>query len=124
MREVLRFKNTAVCAGCGHAPSYRAVVYAPLDEVKKRAMLTDGQLMSRELLFLLAGVKHTGSSPEELVVKLSETYSCNICWVELSRALSAGPSWVCVDIAKRTGDGDKFVRDLASGAPLPEATPQ
>ena len=124
MREVLRFKEGTACSGCGNRPTYRAITYAPLDEVKRRALLSEGQLMSRQLLFLLAGVKHTQASQEELVVKLSETYSCNICWVEFSRALGTGPSWVCVDLAKATDNANRFVKDLVNGTPLPEAFPQ
>lgn len=124
MRKVLAFKKGSICTACRTAPTYRAIAYAPLDEARKRLLLPDSKLMSRDLLFLLAEARTTETSDPELVVKLSETYSCATCWPELSRALSIGPSWVCMDIAKVEHDREGFVEDLAHSVPLIEAVVQ
>jgi len=109
------FPPGAKCSGCGRPPSIRAIVMAPLDEVRKRdpdfgvvadLALTNPQAAKRfhEVLVPLRGsdgrpVPH---------IRLSTALACPVCAPAMEKALAKGPSWCVVDIQRGPGP-DKLV---------------
>lgn len=107
----LAFPPGVRCSGCsGPRPIMRAVVMAPLDEVRKRD--PDFEQLERLALIspeaaqrfhsILVMLKDAEGKPAPHL-RLSTAYSCASCASSMEKALAKGPSWVVVDINRGPG---------------------
>lgn len=109
------FPVGAKCAACQNPPLVRAIVMAPLDEMKKRdpdfeqlANLTLTNPKAAEKFFaMLVQIKGADGKPTPYV-RISSAYACKQCAPEMERALAKGPSWCIVEINRGPGP-DKLV---------------
>jgi hypothetical protein len=83
---------------CGRPPWAQFSVYVPLDEAKKRGMLSGLEGVESELFKLLIQLRqHKNAKPTPHVLA-SRAYSCKQCLPEANKQAARGPSWAFVDV--------------------------
>lgn len=104
------FPLGAKCSGCGGPPQIRAIVMAPLDEVKKRdpdfaqisELATTNPEAAKRFFEMLVQIKGSDGKPVPHV-RLSTAYACKRCGPTMEKTLAKGPSWCIVEINRGPG---------------------
>ena len=94
----LAFPAHARCHGCGGPPINRAIVMAPLDELRRRGQIPEHVRLSDPALMSVIIPIRESADTTKLYVRMSCVYSCLTCAAELEKALAKTPSWCIVEI--------------------------
>lgn len=104
------FPPGAKCSGCGGPPMIRAMVMAPLDEVKKRdpefevleQLATVSPEAAQRWFKMLVQIKGSDGKPVPHI-RLITAYACQSCGPTMEKTLAKGPSWCIVEINRGPG---------------------